>query len=481
MTLRWNGKTPREILRISSPSEFFDWMPQSLIDALALFALSAFCLYPVPVTVRALFVQSFEGTVLDSVSLLDCFLFPLVQLVALFVYVLTLGKLLHEKRAPLKELERHPAFLLYLFLLAWMSVGMAAVHGPNREVLYGAGLHHENFFLQLEYFLGFFALGVALGNKRWKRWLLRGILAVSVFLVPCAFYLWKHLAPTTSIVVDWVPCVEAIWSNPNYYGYVLTVFVSLSAAMFAGAESRGWRVFYAAALVANSVTLTYNNTVGAWVGSLCGCLFVIAAYRLRDGRWNRRALAALGLFLLSMYAAGVVNGNLSPNIIELFKDIILVLTQPNAEATKHAGSGRWIIWLRSMELIRQYPLFGIGFEGIVTKDLLEFTINARPHNEYMQYALFYGIPGGVLYLAGCVSIYIRALRRRAVLDNVTLAALTAAFGYLCGAFFGLTVYNTAPYLFIMLGLGYVRETAEAVETTQAAETTESVESTEAAD
>ena len=475
MTLPLNGKTPREILRISSPSEFFDWMPQSLIDALAVFALAAFCLYPVPIAIRALFVQSFEGTIVDSVNLLDYFVFPLVQLVAVFVYALTLGKLLHEKRAPLKELERHPAFLLYLFLLAWMSVGMAAVHGPNREVLYGAGLHHENFFLQLEYFLGFFALGVALRNKRWKCWLLRGILVVSMFLVPCAFYLWKNLVPTTDIIVGWFVSVLCVWSNPNYYGYVLTVFVSLSAAGLAGAESRGWRAFYAAALVANSVTLTYNNTVGAWVGSLCGCLFVIAAYRLRDGRWNRWSLAALGLFLLSMYAAGVVNGNLSPNIIELFKDIILVLTQPNAEATKHAGSGRWIIWLRSMELIRQYPVFGIGFEGVVTKNLLEFARNSRPHNEYMQYALFYGIPAAILYTLGCASIYVRALRRRAVLDNVTLAALTAAFGYLCGAFFGLTVYNTAPYLFIMLGLGYVHETA------QAAETTETVESTEAAD
>ena len=465
MTSRWKGKT--------SASEFFNRIPQ---DAPVFFALSLFCLYPVPVAIRALLVQSFEGTILDSVNLLDYFVFPLVQLVAVLVYVLTLGKFWREKRSPLKELERHPAFLLYLFLLAWMSVGMSAVHGLTREAFFGAALVHENFFLQLEYFLGFFALGVALGNQRWKLWLLRGILAVSVFLVPCAFYLWQRLTPTTSIIVGWVPCVEAIWSNPNYYGYVLTVFVSLSAAMFAGAESRGWRVFYAAALVANSVTLTYNNTVGAWVGSLCGCLFVIAAYRLRDGRWNRRALAALGLFLLSMYAAGVVNGNLSPNILELFKDIILILTQPNAEATKHAGSGRWFIWLRCMELIWQYPIFGIGFDGVVTKYLLEFVGNARPHNEYMQYTLFYGVPGGVLYLAGCASIYVRAWRRRAVLDNVTLAALTAAFGYLCGAFFGLTVYNTAPYLFIMLGLGYVHaetvEGTETIETTQEAETTE---------
>ncbi|MBR4211076.1 MAG: O-antigen ligase family protein [Oscillibacter sp.] len=414
---------------------------------------------------------------------MDYFVFPLVIAAAFLMYVLTLGKLCHEKRSPLKEFEKHPAFLLFLFLLAWMSVGMACVHGATHEVAYGLGLNHETFLRQIEYFAGFFALGVTLQNKHWKRWFLRGVTVVSVILVPCSFYLWQY-THASLIYPDWEPWFSCVWTNPNYYGYFLTVFISLSAGGLAGAESRGWRAFYAAALVANSVTLCYNDTLGAWIGTLCGCLFPVLAYRLRDGRWNRRTLAALGLFLLSMYAAGVVNGNLSPNILKLFKDIILILTQPNAEATKHAGSGRWFIWLRCMELIRQYPLFGIGFEGIMAKDLLSFAGNARPHNEYMQYALFYGIPAAILYTLGCASIYVRAWRRRAVLDNVTLAALTAAFGYLCGAFFGLTVYNTAPYLFIMLGLGYVRETAQAAETTesvetaQAAETTETVENTD---
>lgn len=450
MKLDWKEQIPR----FSSLSEFFEWVPQSSTDVPALFALAAFCLFPVPVAVHALFKKSFDLIVIDSMEILDYFVFPCAAVVTVLMYALTLGKMWNANRSPLKEIERHPTFVLFLFLLAWMSVGMFAIHGRTSEVFYGIGLNHETFYLQLQYFLGFFALGVALSNERWKLWLLRGVTAVSVFLVPCSFYLWQHVT-ASPVFFDWYPTVACIWSNPNYYGYVLTVFVSLSAALFAGAESRGWRVFYGVALAANAVTLCYNDTLGAWIGAFCGCVFVVVAYWLRDEKCNRWALAALGLFLLSICAAGIANGKLLPNLTRLFHDIWLILTQAQSEEAKHAGSGRWRIWLRSMEIIGRYPLFGVGFEGVMSKDLLDFTGNARPHNEYMQYALFYGIPAAILYTLGCFAVYMRALRHRVRLDNVTLAALCAAFGYLCGAFFGLTVYNTAPYLFIMLGLGYV--------------------------
>ena len=467
MTRRWNGKTLREILAISSLAEFYDWVPPNLTDSLSCFALATFGLFPVVIALRTLSHLSFDQMITDSMGLLDGFLFPLVALFSVAAYSLTAGKLWNEKR-PLKN---NAPLKLFFALLLWMCGNVLFVNGVTDSVWFGDGLQHESFLLHIEYFLSFLMMGVFLREQRLKLWLLRGLTAVSLFLVPCAFYLWRNLQ-ASPVYYDWRPSVACIWSNPNYYGYFLTVFVSLSAALFAGAESRGWRAFYAAALVANSVTLCYNDTLGAWIGALCGCLFVVAAYRLRDGRWNRWSLAALGLFLLSMCAVGLANGRLFANVSGLSRDVGLVLTQPDSAAAQGTGSGRWIIWRRCVELIRQYPLFGIGFEGVYVRNLREFMgAHYRPHNEYMQYALFYGIPGGALYLAGCASIYIRALRRRAVLDNVTLAALTAAFGYLCGAFFGLTVYNTAPYLFIMLGLGYV----------QAAETTETVESTEATD
>ena len=50
------------------------------------------------------------------------------------------------------------------------------------------------------------------------------------------------------------------------------------------------------------------------------------------------------------------------------------------------------------------------------------------------------------------------LKNKMKLDVCTIAAITAAFGYLVSAFFGNTMYYTTPYLFILLGLSCVPDT-----------------------
>ena len=40
---------------------------------------------------------------------------------------------------------------------------------------------------------------------------------------------------------------------------------------------------------------------------------------------------------------------------------------------------------------------------------------------------------------------------------MTFACLGAAFSYLVSAFFGNTIYCTAPFLFLFLGMGLVRD------------------------
>ena len=46
---------------------------------------------------------------------------------------------------------------------------------------------------------------------------------------------------------------------------------------------------------------------------------------------------------------------------------------------------------------------------------------------------------------------------RKKLTNVQIVSLIASFAYLASSFFGVTMFYTAPYLFILLGLGYSRD------------------------
>lgn len=85
------------------------------------------------------------------------------------------------------------------------------------------------------------------------------------------------------------------------------------------------------------------------------------------------------------------------------------------------------------------------------------TGSSRTHNEYLQYMATFGIPEGVLYILGCVGVFIRNVKRKEKLRKMSYVCLTAAFTYLVSACFGVTLYNTAPFLFIFLGMGYNSE------------------------
>lgn len=80
--------------------------------------------------------------------------------------------------------------------------------------------------------------------------------------------------------------------------------------------------------------------------------------------------------------------------------------------------------------------------------------NDRSNCEYMQYALSFGIPAAVLYTLACVGVVVRGVRTRKTLRAMTFVCLTAAFTYMVSAVVGNSMYNTTPYFFIFLGLGY---------------------------
>ena len=185
--------------------------------------------------------------------------------------------------------------------------------------------------------------------------------------------------------------------------------------------------------------------------------FLIIVYKIIDGKINKKTVISYSLFVATMIITGVINRTMSANLFSMGNDMMMIMTED--EMMGMAGSGRLQIWSETLKLIAAHPWFGIGLEGIEVRGLEEIVGNPRPHNEFLQYALFYGIPAGILYFAGCLSVFLHDLKYKDELDGVTITCLVAAFGYLVSSFFGITLFSTTPYLFIMLGLGYHHSTS----------------------
>ena len=125
----------------------------------------------------------------------------------------------------------------------------------------------------------------------------------------------------------------------------------------------------------------------------------------------------------------------------------------NPEEADSAGSSRWVLWKATMKYISEKPLLGWGVEGISQRLKVEAGAE-RTHNEYLQYAAFFGIPNVICYITGCALVFLRAVRRWNDIEPGTKVCVCGALAYFISAAFGVSMYYTAPLFFVYLGLGY---------------------------
>jgi O-antigen ligase len=107
------------------------------------------------------------------------------------------------------------------------------------------------------------------------------------------------------------------------------------------------------------------------------------------------------------------------------------------------------MWKESWEYIVKSPIFGVGLDG---SGITGFVGGQdRPHNEYIQYALFTGIPGLLAYLTALISLFVSCIRRLKEISNQALIMGAVIVAYCASAFVGNSMYYTTIYYVMFLG------------------------------
>ena len=71
---------------------------------------------------------------------------------------------------------------------------------------------------------------------------------------------------------------------------------------------------------------------------------------------------------------------------------------------------------------------------------------------YIQYMVFMGIPGFVMYMGALISMMICQLKKIKKMELITIASAGCALAYAAGACFGNSMYYTTPYFYMFLGM-----------------------------
>ena len=426
-------------------------------DKISLVSCTAMLLFIMTTAIMAVFAinkKSIDFTMNTFPDIIKYFTIPMMCILIFVVYLMVIDKIDTDGKSVFKVIRSNPLFIVFAAAVVMMLASQ--IYNGMEYALSGfcSASIAETFPMEIAYFV-FILFGAAqIRKKSHKRLITRFQVIVSMILVVAAFALW-HSQVESTFFYDWTPRFSSIYSNTNYYGYYLVVSASLAAAYFLHEKCMIWKIIAAISFMANTVALSLCNCRGSWLGAAFAIIFLVIAHYIIEKKVNWQALALIPVFIICLYLPGHIVGSFDNQIARLGTDIASVIS--GAEGSDSAGSSRVLIWKESLKIANENSMLGIGFEGVKYWEFQGPPYNIRPHNEFIQYALFHGYPMAILYFIGCLGVFIRALRKKYIMNGETLACLAAAFGYLVSSFFGLTVFSTAAYLFIFLGMGYVRD------------------------
>ena len=426
------------------------------MSLIASVGMGTLLIVPAVISIYGLIVKHIDRIHTKHMLLIQSIVFPLICVIAFALYILNVCKIKKENQSLKKILRRNPLIIIFAIAALWMIISQ--IYNGIGYALDGFMILTigETFDTELAYFIFILFAATQVTNEYHKRILLRIHMVTSVCVIITGFLLWNYRFEVgDTYYIEDVGFCSIFW-NINHYGYYLAVTVSLAAAAFVNEKKIFWKIFSGLIFLANSVALSLADSIGPWIGGFLGVIFVIVAYIIIEKKVNWQSLLLIPAFLVCLYVPGHLAGTFDESWSSLGNDIEKVV---NEGSEAKAGNGRWANWKGCMTAIGENPVFGLGFECIY-RNGLKGVDNARPHNEFIQYALFFGIPMAAMYIIGCFGVFIRALKQKKKLDGASIAGLSAAFGYLVSSFFGLTVFSTAYFLFVFLGIGYVHTVDE---------------------
>ena len=369
--------------------------------------------------------------------------------IAVPVILLCVGKIISEKKTVQQLVHENMSIVLF-FVLALLMIVSTTVNGLTDYAVYGFQAN-ESAFNYLQYIFIFYLLGSVIQNTEIKKWYLRIFLMIGSFLAALEIVDYYFFPVPQFRATTFEKAAHAIFSNSNHYGYYLVMVIMLSSMAYVADENKKWKWFYLFNFLINSVVLVLNNTFGAFLACIAALLFQMIVLWILQHRISKETLIFLVLFLAVFFIMSTWYYTVFSNFTIFIRDILNIAK--NKEEASTAGSGRWRLWVKTVELIQEKPLLGWGAEGIT--DILYKTYNEyRTHNEFLQYAVFFGIPAGICYIAANFTVFLHGLKYKIQLDLWTTAMLVASFGYLASSFVGNSKVYVTPFFFIMLGLGF---------------------------
>ncbi len=437
----WKSKTLNELM-INIPYRALEWC--------AFIIISIFVLNP---TVKMI-ISLFESDIVDSLfwgywhEYNYYILFYGIFIIILYIIKLRIDNHLEIN---IKVLKEHPTILLFLILGLLMILSTIVNGFPEYSIL-GHPYCSEGLFGHLSYIIYFFLALLCSKGHRSLFYIIFGVTSSLNILTTTFDYIF--LDCHYNFVLG-----STIFSNSNHYGYYILVTMIFFGMLSITSKKKIQTLLFILMYMLTLGVLLLNNTFGCQVALVVTLVFICIVFSIYKEKFVPITLLLVIAFFVTCFIGYIFSDNIHKNIdnnLSQFSNDLNALSGNEHESS--TGVARKKLWEKTIEHIGQKPLLGFAADGAEKKLARETRIDGRCHNDYLHYAVCFGIPAGIIYIVANFLVFLRGLKNKTKLNNLHLVGLTCAFAYLVSAAVGNTMYYTAPLLFIMLGFGYYKTT-----------------------
>lgn len=201
-------------------------------------------------------------------------------------------------------------------------------------------------------------------------------------------------------------------------GFMLAALICASTAIVISQVKVLYRLFAGACLTANVYLLFSSASFGSIFSCFCGLLAIFFTKMKKAG--IARTLGSVA----AVFCAVIVVYNFLPPSTKDYLD------KRYEHRVVEEDTDRFFLWSRAIEYFFDHPE-GVGFTLTVGDK-----VKSNPHNDYLAFAVSYGLIGGLAYPVLIIGLLIYWYRNRNVIidDNNALAITTAGQGVIVAFF-----------------------------------------------
>lgn len=416
---------------------FLNKLSSNFFDKYSLVLLSIWIIYPIMMMILNIFNgKEFSRNVMYYV------LYGIGCLGILLGIIYALKKFYNEKF----RIRKYLPIIIIMLLLLWCLITCFFSVDMYRSIK-GTTYRKEGLLTYIFYF-GVLLLGIMLKKEKSRKILLNELLIMEIIISIISL---MNNSITHILTYNQEP-YDGIFSQFNHYGYYLLFGIISSIFLFINSNKKYQKIIYMLIYMLLLHTLIMNDTFGCFLAILFTLILITIYYRK-----NIKKIILILISFILICSCTFRNGQnvVVKNFILLQSDskqIEKAVKKKKLKEIDSIGTTRGVLWRVGIEYALKKPITGYGIENLEQFYSKKKVPQDRPHNIFIQFMAFTGIPGMLLYMIFIYTIIKRGFHKIKKLEGINLLAFFMVICYLTSSMVGNSMFYTSPYYFIFLGI-----------------------------